>query len=183
MCVTAKFFCLENLNEGLHFCELYKTSKFIVRRRRTLVSHTSFSSTSDDAYLHQALPNHNRENKYQGLGLWGPSSHFYASPTCSPPELQTSPAECQAAGRHVVSFDAPQPKYAGLFFKTLSIRLNEACVSCLYLACGDVLYRSVTFLTVWSTHRHTCRHTRLHLTSKFWSLSLCLNNFITGNEM
>lgn len=39
-----------------------------------------------------------------------------------------------------VSFDALQSKYAVLLFKTLSIRLNEACVSCLCLACEDVLY-------------------------------------------
>lgn len=53
----------------------------------------------------------------------------------------------------VVSFDALQPKYAVLFFKTLSIRLNEARASCLYLACGDVLQRSYTFLTYL-----TCTH-------------------------
>lgn len=56
----------------------------------------------------------------------------------------------------VVRFDALQTKYSVLCFKTLSIRLTEACVSCIYLACGDVQYRSCTFLACLKcTHIYT----------------------------
>lgn len=96
---------------------------------------------------------------------------FYAFPPCSPPEPQTYPAECQQGNVTVVNFDALQPNYTVLFFKTLSIRLNEAHVSCLYLVCGDVLRRSCTFLTCL-----TCTFTHL-----VGSLGLYLNFCMNGN--
>lgn len=51
----------------------------------------------------------------------------------SSPELQTSPVECQERESVALSFDAVQPKYAALFLKTVSIRLSEVRVRCLYL--------------------------------------------------
>lgn len=133
----------------------------MAQRRRTLVNHTSDTSTWDDAFLYWALPDHNKQSKYWGLGLGAtPLSFQRVNAVCSISpfffmlfhhallQSRRPPQQNVRQGNViVVSFDALQPKYAVLFFKTLSIRLNEARASCLYLAGGDVLQRSYTFLT------------------------------------
>ncbi len=99
-------------------------------------------------------------------GLFLPFLPFLRlSITLSSPESQPS---VRRGNITVVSFDALQPKYAVLFFKTLSIRLNEAYVSCLYLGCRAVLY----ILGLSEVHKHTRGHTHLHLILMFESLSL-----------
>lgn len=71
----------------------------------------------------------------------------------------------------IVSFDAPQPKYAVLFFQTLSIRLNVARASCLYLL--EMYFRDPTHSwAVWCSPRRT---------GLVWSP--CLNFYRAGNGM
>lgn len=98
-------------------------------------------------FFYWALPDHFKQNKHGGLSSRGPvlfipaaksrlfhfsfSSFFMLSIKPLPlyPTATGSPHE----NIIVVSFDAPQPKYAVLFFQTLSIRLNVARESCLCL--------------------------------------------------
>lgn len=81
---------------------------------------------------------------------------------CRPPQMNVI----------VVSFDALQPNSAVLLFKTLSIRLNEALIICLYsrMNCADPAHSS-------RCDTHTLPW-HMHLKLVFGSLSLCLNFWI-----
>lgn len=155
------------------------------QRKRTLVNHTSYSSTWDDAFLYWALTDHNKRNKYRGLGLWGPRlipvgqrrffhySHFHSLPSCSPPEPQTSPAECQAGERYRRQLWRITAKIRGIAFQNIVYLIKWGLCK---LHIFGLWRRTVEILYILGLSKV---HTHLHLMLMFESLTL---NFWKGND-
>lgn len=162
------------------------------QRRRTPVNHTAPRLLEMMRFFVRLCQTTISENKYRGLGFCdAPPSHssgsspflpflpFSCLSITLPPSTAADLREPSVKQRDVtaVSFDALQPKYAVLFFKTLSIRLNEACVSCLFLGLWRWTVEILYILGLAKAHTHT------HIYTCVESLSLCLNFCVTGNEM
>lgn len=126
---------------------LLEMMRFFVRLCQTTISETNIVGSVFVTPLRLIPVGHRRFFHF---------SHFHAFPSRFPHSTAADLREPSVKQRDVtaVSFDALQPKYAVLFFKTLSIRLNEACVSCLFLGLWRWTVEILYILGLAKAHTH-----------------------------